>query len=259
MYRYVYNKVLPAACSLCDLPSNIGIDLCTACLKTLPHNTFCCETCALPLPQTSSATVSTQQEHGQRHNPDYLPATALSHSGLNQLRCGKCLSASPLLSQAIVPYLYQAPVDYMIKRLKFSGDMKFSRIMGELLASAVKERLHNQPVALIPVPQHHDRLLERGYNQAQQIAEIVSQRLHIPIDSKCTERVLYQPPQATLNARDRAANIRRAFSVCADVKGKDLIIIDDVYTTGATTNALARVLLKAGAERVSVWAFARTP
>lgn len=147
----------------------------------------------------------------------------------------------------------------MVKRLKFSADMKFSRIMGELLANAVIADASGRPDALIPVPQHQRRLLERGYNQAVQLAEIIGRRMNLPVDQYSTERTLYQPPQVKLNAREREVNIRRAFSVNRDVTGQKLAIIDDVYTTGATTNALAGVLLNAGAKQVSVWAFARTP
>lgn len=131
--------------------------------------------------------------------------------------------------------------------------------MGELLAKAASEQITTQPDALVPVPIHPDRLLERGYNQALQIAQIVGHRMNIPVDPQCTERLFHQPPQVKLNARDREKNIRRAFGVCGDVAGKNLTIIDDVFTTGATSNSLARVLLQASAQSVSVWAFARTP
>ena len=138
--------------------------------------------------------------------------------------------------------------------------MKYSRLMGELLAQQISQGCSIWPDCLIPVPLHHSRLLERGYNQAFQIADIIGKRLNIPVEQDHVRRITSQAPQATLNARDRSKNLRSAFTVDASVvNGKNITIIDDVYTTGATTRALALTLKKAGASRISVWAFARTP
>jgi len=150
-------------------------------------------------------------------------------------------------------------IDYMVKRLKFSADMKYSRLMGELLALKISEGCSTWPDCLLPVPLHHSRLLERGYNQAFQIADIVSKRLCIPVEQDCASRITSQASQVQLNARDRTKNLRSAFSVTTRVTDKKIAIIDDVYTTGATTRSLAMTLKKAGASSVSIWAFARTP
>lgn len=131
--------------------------------------------------------------------------------------------------------------------------------MGELLAQAVLKRHRVWPDVLIPVPLHHERLLDRGYNQAFQIANIVSNRLTIPIDQHSIQRVDKQSSQVKLGARERDKNMRRAFTAVDDVAARKIAIVDDVYTTGATAQALARTLIKAGALSVSVWAFARTP
>lgn len=131
--------------------------------------------------------------------------------------------------------------------------------MGELLANAVSTHHTIQPDVLIAVPLHQTRLLERGYNQAFQIADIIGRRLQIPVDQQSVRRDYALGSQVKLNARDRATNMRRAFSAVGNVKGKKVAIVDDVYTTGATAQALATVLIKAGAVSVAVWAFARTP
>ncbi len=131
--------------------------------------------------------------------------------------------------------------------------------MGELLASAIATRQTTTPDFLVPVPLHQERLLERGYNQAHKIADIIGQRLSIPINARSVQRIDQQGSQVTLNARDRAKNLRRAFIAVDSVAGKNIAIVDDVYTTGATAQALATTLLKADANSVSVWAFARTP
>ena len=115
------------------------------------------------------------------------------------------------------------------------------------------------PDCLIPVPLHELRYRQRGFNQAHVIANHLSARLHIPLDDSTVTRVVASDQQAALGARDRAKNMRRAFTVNHTVNGKSIAIVDDVYTTGATCTALAKSLLAAGASRVDVWAFARTP
>ena len=239
VFSFIYSKLFPPTCSLCDLPSATRLDLCGPCQETLPRVRFSCFTCGLPLVDSDAA-----------HLPGKLTERML---------CGKCLAEPSPIDEAIIPFVYEAPIDYMVKRLKFSADMKYSRLMGELLAQHVSQGCSIWPDCLIPVPLHHSRLLGRGYNQAFQIADIIGRRLHIPVQQDCARRISSQAPQATLNARDRSKNLRSAFAVNASVANNKIAIIDDVYTTGATTRALAATLKKAGAQSISVWAFARTP
>lgn len=131
--------------------------------------------------------------------------------------------------------------------------------MGELLAKQISEGCSIWPDMLLPVPLHHSRLLERGFNQAFQIADIVGRRLNITVAQDIVTRSAGQATQVKSNARDRAKNLRKAFAVNSPVTDKKIAIIDDVYTTGATARSLASTLKKAGAAKVSVWAFARTP
>ncbi len=150
----------------------------------------------------------------------------------------------------------------MIKRLKFSADTKYSRVAGELLADAVLARKKDFPLPTViaPVPIHPERLLERGFNQAEMIARTSAKRLRIRLDSSLVKRSSLKVPQSGLSAKDREANIRRAFSV--DDQHRQIphvAVVDDVYTTGATARAIARHLKKAGVAKISIWAVARTP
>lgn len=239
VFSLIYSKFFPPTCSLCDLPSATRLDLCDSCDKTLPRIGFSCITCGLPLIGGDAA---------------HLPG-----SNKKQLLCGNCLTEPSPVDEAIIPFLYEAPIDYMVKRLKFSADMKYSRLMGELLALQVSEGCSIWPDCLLPVPLHQSRLLERGYNQAFQIADIVGKRLSIPVEQDYVRRITSLASQVQLNARDRTKNLRSAFNVTTKVTDKKIAIIDDVYTTGATTRSLALSLKKAGAASVSIWAFARTP
>jgi ComF family protein len=115
----------------------------------------------------------------------------------------------------------------------------------------------SRPDVLLPVPLHRQRLRQRGFNQALELARPVSRRLCIPLDPWLAVRNKATIPQASLSPKDRYRNVRDAFQVKKDVSGLKIAIIDDVMTTGHTANALANTLKKAGAREISVWVFAR--
>lgn len=272
MFHKLYKTVLTDVCCLCDTHGVSGLDLCHGCHKSLPFNHFSCPRCAAPLPESTPAT-STQTESTASETAQLLAAKPQQ---VSDLLCGNCLSDVDAIDHAIVPFLYRPPIDFMIKRLKFSEEMKYSRLLGDLLADAVARsyslnaqhtdaliigRHAEFPDTIIPVPVHTQRLLQRGFNQAEQIANIVASRFGRKPDTSSVARSLLNPSQTNLSARQREINIRRAFDVQQfdKIRGLHVAIVDDVYTTGATARAIARRLKGAGAARVSVWAVARTP
>ena len=116
---------------------------------------------------------------------------------------------------------------------------------------------------LLPVPLSGKRLRERGYNQAWELARRLGRALHCPADARLLLRVKDSPHQLALPPAQRAANVRGAFAVeprrISELRGREVALIDDVMTTGATAAEIVRVLLQAGAARVQVWVLARTP
>jgi ComF family protein len=142
---------------------------------------------------------------------------------------------------------------------KFRGRLNAVRLLGQLLAGSILASGQALPDVLVPVPLHRGRLAERGYNQALEIARVVGRALALPVDPDCCERRLATLPQAALDVGARRRNIRGAFGVRASLAWRHLAILDDVVTTGSTVEELARVLRRAGAERIQVWAVARTP
>ncbi len=145
----------------------------------------------------------------------------------------------------------------MVKRLKFSGDLKFSRIVGQLLNRAASQA--PCPDALIPVPLHPNRYAERGFNQADLLARHLAKSLPIPVLRGAVSRLKDQPAQSKLTASQREKNLQGAFRANLSLTDKHIAIVDDVVTTGATARALAQQLRKAGAREISLWAVARTP
>jgi len=128
-------------------------------------------------------------------------------------------------------------------------------MLGGMLAEQVTV---TEGSTLVPVPLHRRRLRQRGFNQALEIARPLQARGY-RIDARCCRRARYTPPQSKLPAKTRRHNLRNAFKVRHEVLGQRIVLIDDVFTTGATLNALADALKRAGAARVEAWVIARTP
>lgn len=251
MYHNLYKNIIRSSCVLCDNAAQNPLDLCDDCRANLPCNSHPCTICALPLEPPTLYSRNDLANHGDLANQGGLVD--------ENFKCGACTKAPGPITRSVIPYLYRPPADFMIRRLKYAGDTKYSRLVGELICQAVKMQATTSPDCLIPVPMHNSRYRERGFNQAHLIAGHISSHLKIPLHSTAVSRTIANDTQATLGARARQRNMRRAFSVTSSMKGRSIAIVDDVYTTGATCTALARLLISSGAQRVEVWAFARTP
>jgi ComF family protein len=170
--------------------------------------------------------------------------------------CGRCVDTPPCFDVSFAPLAYVEPVRYMVAGLKFRRHQVHARLLGTLLADTMAGR-EVYPDVLIPVPLHPSRLRERRFNPSAEIARVVSHRLAIPLDLRSARRLRATPRQVGLPADQRARNVRNAFGVSPGLLARRVAIIDDVMTTGATVNELARSLRKVGVERIEVWACAR--
>ncbi|MDL1859732.1 ComF family protein [Betaproteobacteria bacterium PRO7] len=146
----------------------------------------------------------------------------------------------------------------MVIALKFGHRLELARVFGELLAERMGERLPRDTL-LAPVPLAFERHAERGFNQAREIARIVARRLALPLAADALARVKHGVPQERLTLAARRRNVRGAFAARADVRGRTVVVVDDVMTTGATLDEVAAVLKRAGAARVLNLVLARTP
>ncbi|MBI2992922.1 MAG: ComF family protein [Gammaproteobacteria bacterium] len=146
----------------------------------------------------------------------------------------------------------------MIQGLKYRGELLWLRPLADQLADTVRARGARAPDCLLPVPQHWRRRCARGFNQALEIARLVGRKLGIPMNDVLLTRARLAQSQASLGAAERARNVRRAFRLATSCcPGLKAAIVDDVVTTGATVEELARMLKRAGAAEISVWALAR--
>lgn len=240
-YAHVYNfknlltKLLNPHCFLCASSQTEQHGLCGACLKDLT----------------------------------WSPASSCPQCGLSSDGhiCGSCISSPPDFDKTQAVFLYAFPVDTMIQRYKYAGTLSLSHTFGQLMGEkVVTTNNHDEIDLIIPMPMHPTRLKERGFNQALEIAKILERYLHKfslltshpKLDYKSVMRKTLTPPQASLPLKDRVKNIKGAFKISRNLTGKRIAIVDDVMTTGASLNELAKTLKKAGATHVECWIIART-
>jgi ComF family protein len=162
------------------------------------------------------------------------------------------------LAGMVAPFRYADPLTHYLHALKFRRARRLGRPLGGLLAAAVRARGQALPDALVPVPLHHRRRIERGYDQAFELARAAARALQLRVITRGVLRSRASAPQTALSLADRHANVTGAFAVRGRFAGLRIALVDDVITTGATVNALARALLVAGATQVEAWAVART-
>ena len=142
---------------------------------------------------------------------------------------------------------FASPIREMIHSFKYEGDPNLDKIMGVWMAAAWAQAGHLAD-AIVPVPLHHRRRGERGYNQSELLAQQVSAACSLPIWPNALKRIRYTEQQAHLGAAERQKNLADAFRADeAQVRGKCLVLVDDVFTTGATIRECAKALLESGA------------
>jgi ComF family protein len=167
------------------------------------------------------------------------------------------LRRPPRFDASYCPFRYAYPVDRLVQGIKYRGAVAPDRVLGELVARGVQHRNEALPEILVPVPLGQQRFRQRGYNQAIELGRWLEKRLGIPMRTDLVARMRETSEQARLDRRERRKNIRGAFAVLRELPATNIAIIDDVITTGSTVSELTRVLKRAGAKRVEVWAVAR--
>jgi ComF family protein len=146
----------------------------------------------------------------------------------------------------------------LVRALKYRQRLSHGRVLGELLAQSLAlKRTEPWPELLIPVPLSESRYRERGFNQASELAKQLQRALSIPLRADILDRKRATREQAGLDRFGRRKNVRNAFALGGPLNAKHVAIVDDVVTTGSTANEIARVLRRAGAEKIEVWAVAR--
>ncbi|MFM0732481.1 ComF family protein [Paraburkholderia sediminicola] len=235
-WPHVLHAALPNLCALCGNLSHKT--LCAGCDETYWNEGMLrCTVCAVPLSGTRWA-------------------------GRAQYRCADCIGEPPPFEATFALADYRQPLDALALGLKFRARLMLAREFAQRLARLAEDtwqEASERPDVLAPVPLASKRLTERGYNQAWQIAGPLARALNIRSDATLLRRVIHTAPQSRLDLDARRLNVGRAFEVAKPVQGLHVGIVDDVMTTGATLEALARTLKAAGARRVTNFVALRTP
>lgn len=176
------------------------------------------------------------------------------------LLCGQCIQEKPCFHEARAGVLYDDASRDLILKYKHADKTALVVSFRPWLRHAGEEMLQNAD-ALVPVPLHPLRLFHRRFNQACLIANDLGRIYNLPVFTNVLTRIRHTPTQGHKNAKERRRNVKKAFSVQHIEKyaltGKNVVIVDDVFTTGATVNECAKELIKAGVNRVSVLTLAR--
>ena len=222
-------RLLPQRCALCVAPVPDGL-LCAACRAALPRLGPACPRCALPMPVAAS--------------------------------CAGCLADPPPFAATLAAHAYVFPVDRLLQALKYQGRLALAEWAGAALAERAcaaypGAALRERAPLLVPLPLAAARQRERGFNQARLIAGAAASLLALPL-ADALARPRATAPQAGLPWRQRLHNVQDAFVARRRLDGRDIVLVDDVMTTGATLRAAAAAATAAGARRVECWVVART-
>ena len=223
--------------------------LCLSCGAIMPERAghpFCVGCCAGVRPITAPLCPSCGIPYPAEDGPDHF--------------CGLCLVKRPAIDAARSYGVYEAVLHDAVHAFKYGGNLALGQQLGRLMARREYPSFRiDDYELLVPVPLHPRRLRQRGFNQSVLLAREISRHRGIPLDFLALRRVIDTESQAGLKKDERRSNMKRAFRVPdpARIRGRRILLVDDVHTTGSTLGECAKTLLGAGAESVGALTLAR--
>ena len=233
MMKSLLNFLYPRRCVLCRqsgrIMQNSDIDLCPACEQELPQIKNACPQCGIPLAHHAETTL-----------------------------CGQCQQKTPRFDRVISLLHYQAPVTWLLQQMKFHNKPAYARLLSRLFLTRIQQDSKAMPEVIIPVPLHHKRQFQRGFNQSDEIALTLSKTLNCRLDRKLLQRQVNNRHQSGLDAKQRRKNVRGVFKLTTSkLTYNHVAVVDDVMSTGSTVNEIAKLLKRSGVKKVDVWVLAR--
>lgn len=171
--------------------------------------------------------------------------------------CKHCQKSKRLSGIIVACYWEEGPIKEIIHNFKYNNVLELSDFLGGLMAEALKENIqtiadYSNHILITAVPLYWLRRAQRGFNQSEMLAEAIAEKLSLPKNFKILKKIRRTKPQAQTDSKKRRENLQNSFKFYKNitVRGRTIIIVDDVTTTGTTLNECARVLRKAGAKEV---------
>lgn len=222
--KFALDFLLPIACVHCEREGQLLCAECIASAKT-PRRHLCSK-CAEPVAESNTL-------------------------------CGECITLPPPLDRLYPTYIYEGPIRSAIHALKYLDIRAIAPILGELMIKKLSPNTIRRFDCIAPVPIHKDRMRERGYNQAALLAESVSKNLNAQYIENALIKIRHTPSQVELTRYQRVNSLRGAFNPNYDFSGAQVLLIDDVATTGSTLMNCASALKRAGARNVNALTLAK--
>lgn len=219
------------------LPDFIYPRRCPVCDKAVkPFGSLICEECVPKIKYVKAP---------------YCPKCGKELKDARAVFCHDCAHREHAYDRGMALFAYRSVSD-SIYRFKYRGRQEYAAYYGERVARILgKKILELHPDALVPVPIHAARKRQRGYNQAEVLAREIGRLLRIPVETKLIKRVHKTKPMKDLSAQERQNNLKKAFKILKnDVKLSTIVIIDDIYTTGSTVDAMTATLRMAGIKNI---------
>ena len=223
---------IASRCWLCQCPLQVAVQgICSLCQKHLPAPPPCCPRCGLPA------------------------------SG-GHLECGRCLQKPPPWDAMIFASPYEPPVSGLVLRLKFSHQPELDTALARLLLLRWQARWRAntlpRPDIILSVPLHQKRYFSRGYNQSELLARPLARWLHSDFRPHAISRDRPTTPQQSLSELERKWNLRKAFTCHENLRGKHVMLLDDVVTTGSTVREISKILRNQGVASLQIGCICRT-
>lgn len=224
--RAFLQNLFPVRCLLCDLIANNNRFICETCYCTLPISKNNCKQCGLTISES-------------------------------EVICTQCSINPPPFDYTFCLFNYKEPISSLITQLKFNGNLMIAKLFAQYWIDYFNDHENKFPELIIPVPLHYQRLKERGFNQALEIAKPIGKYFNIPVDTRTCIKLKNTAQQSSLSASKRQKNLKNAFGLSDSINKQHVAILDDVMTTGNTVSEITFLLKKAGVGRVDILCCAR--
>ena len=217
--------ICPPKCFICEKVLFIGEAVCSECAKKLPYiSDLCCMKCGKPI---------------EDETKEY---------------CADCIRKKHYFERNIALFSYSSNLKKAVYKFKYSNKRYYGRYFAKEMTDRYFDVLKSFELdAIIPVPLYRGKLRQRGYNQAELLANEIGRSIGVKVLSDCVVRIVNTIPMKQLNDKERQKNIKGSFKVVKNVvKLKKILLVDDIFTTGSTVDEISRVLTAAGVEYIYV-------